>query len=336
MVINYAEFEEELIKSLKENDLYKSYYSTDLSEDVNIESTLSMFNSSHVIDCDEKGLFFFNEKGDKQYCPEAVLGVPNKGKWLSAKLPTVGFDIDQNGSVRKADEAEAFFCAIQVAHILKDEIFISEFRELAVNYDFKEWVSKKEDGKSWRELLNEWQNLQSIVINIIISAAKYKISEEKKSSEKYLRESLLDSDLAELRELESNVRQVNFSYSQGVLSATNVKTLSKISRLKAIDERDEKISELIKKSPAGNLYRATTLTTEYINPVEKKKILLIVNKEIDELLSEEKFSHLKKDRSILLSRFLKKALKIKKNILRQHEIEKYIKDPNSYVLPPKL
>jgi hypothetical protein len=38
-----------------------------------------------------------------------LTSVSEKGEWLSDKIPYVDFDIDQNGNVRKAEEAEALF-----------------------------------------------------------------------------------------------------------------------------------------------------------------------------------------------------------------------------------
>lgn len=54
---------------------------------------------------------------------------PEKGKWLSDCLPSIGFDIDQNGNVRKVDQAEALYGTIQIAHIIKDDVFRNEITD---------------------------------------------------------------------------------------------------------------------------------------------------------------------------------------------------------------
>lgn len=94
------------------------------------------------------------------------------------------------------------------------------------------------------------------MINIVVSASKYKISSEKKDIEKFLKDGLQDSEAAELRNLESYIRSINFNYSEGVLSPESVKKLSKIERLQRIDSRDDKISSKINNSSVGILYRA--------------------------------------------------------------------------------
>lgn len=92
--------------------------------------------------------------------------VSDKGMWLSDQLPTIEFDINQNGNVRKADEAEALFCAIVVSQILKEKEFKEEITTLAKNYDFKEMKEIGLGSNSFRSILSSWQDLQSEVINI--------------------------------------------------------------------------------------------------------------------------------------------------------------------------
>lgn len=142
---------------------------------------------------------------------------------------------------------------------------------------------------SFRSILSDWQDLQSEIINIIVSACKYKISDFKKDVEKFLRDGILESEAVELRALESKIRAINFDYSEGKLSPANGKKLNKIERLRLIDERDNKISSLIVDSSAGTLYRVINLSSEYISPIKKKKISLWVQKEVDALLSTEQY-----------------------------------------------
>jgi arsenate reductase-like glutaredoxin family protein len=75
---------------------------------------------------------------------------------LSQKLPTIAFDIDQSGNVRKADEAEAMYISIQVAHILKEKSFKEELQRIAKEYDFGNIKSLANDQIGFRELLKDW------------------------------------------------------------------------------------------------------------------------------------------------------------------------------------
>jgi len=89
----------------------------------------------------------------------------------------VGFGIDQSGNVRKANEAEALYCCTIVSHIIKEESFKSDLDAVAVSYDFNDMKPFSDNLKSFRELLNEWQALQSVIINIIVSASKFRLSD---------------------------------------------------------------------------------------------------------------------------------------------------------------
>lgn len=68
-----------------------------------ISFIIKTFEFPSKLGFDDKGLFYFDDAGDKFYCPEIRTSISDKGDWLSDKLPPIGFDIDQNGNVRKAN-----------------------------------------------------------------------------------------------------------------------------------------------------------------------------------------------------------------------------------------
>jgi len=129
-----------------------------------------------------ESLYFFDGNGDKQYCPEMKTSISDRGEWLSDKLSSIGLNISQSGNVRKADEAEAMYIAIQVAYIIKEESFRSELEKVAKEYDFDNIKTRSDSNLGFRGLLKNWQSVQSVIINIIVSAAKFKISSEKKDN----------------------------------------------------------------------------------------------------------------------------------------------------------
>jgi len=137
-----------------------------------ISFIIQIFENPSKLDFDSDGLFFFNDDGDKIYCPEILTSISEKGEWLSDKLPSIGFDIDQNGNVRKASEAEALYCCTIVSHIIKEESFKNDLNTVANSYNFHDMKPLDINFKSFRDLLIEWQSLQSVIINIIISASK--------------------------------------------------------------------------------------------------------------------------------------------------------------------
>lgn len=336
MTFNFQDFEERIVKALQNSGLIEKFSLQEYQKTADLAHIIEIFERPSKISFDEEGLFYFDQNGDKIYCPMMKTSISERGDWLSQKLPEVGFDIDQNGNVRKADESEALYCCIQVAYILKEHEFKKELTEIAKQYDFIEMKSNSEKGMTFRELLNDWQSLQSVTLNVIVSAAKFKISDNKKDSEKFLKDGIPESAAGELRDLESRIRGINFRYSEGDLSPKEVKKLTKIERLKKINERDDEIAKEITKTSIGKLYKAANLSSEYISPVKKKKINLWVQKEVDGLICKPEFSHLKEDRATLIAKYVRRAYKFEKNSIRRIYIEKYIESPENFKMPSKL
>jgi hypothetical protein len=75
-------------------------------------------------------------------------------------IPNVPFDIDQNGNVRRADEAEALFCAINLSWIITDEVFRDEVLEIAKKYDFKSMRHFENENISFRGLTVSYFNIR--------------------------------------------------------------------------------------------------------------------------------------------------------------------------------
>lgn len=337
MDINYADFEDKIVKKLKESQLFDHFPKSPILESPDLSIIIKAFEIPSLIHFDDQGLFFFDEDETKIYCPEMLTSISEKGEWLSDKLPYVDFDIDQNGNVRKAEEAESLYCAIIVANCIQDNYFKEEIISIANGYDFANMKPIDDKSNNFKELLNEWQSLQSVTVNVLISAAKYRISDVKKDIEKFLRDGISDIQAAELRELERIINSINDEYSKGVLSPDSVKLLTKSERLQQIDKRDNEISAAKKKSKAGILYELLKLSSEYISPVKKKKISLWVRFEVDKLLEENpSFTNLREERSQIISRFQKRAIKMEKNSVRKSQIEKYINQGENFKFPAKM
>jgi len=337
MTFDYIEFENGIIEKLKQSNLIERFSENELHQTPDIGVIIKAFDEPSLIEFDDDGLFFYDENNNKIYCPKMLTSISDRGEWLSDKIPFVEFDIDQNGNVRKADEAEALFCCICVSNILKEKSMKEEVLDLSKNYDFENMKPISIGSLTFRMLLNEWQGLQSVVINILIAACKYRIQDVKKDIEKFLKDGLSSTQAAELREIESKVRSINFKFSEGKLSPDNVKTLTKIERLKLIDERDDEITSVIKSSKYGTLYKLTRLSSEYISPVKKKRIFNWVRKEVDNLLSNMKDNeNVIAERSQLISRLSRRAIRFEKNSIRRLNIEKFIADKENFKFPSKL
>lgn len=333
----FNDFEDNIIENLKKSELIERFSEREFKNSPSLNIIIDAFETASIISFDDQGLFFFDKNNEKIYCPELNTSISEKGEWLSDKLPLITFDIDQNGNVRKADEAEALYCCICVANILKEKSFKLEVDDIVKSYDFSAMKSNDDDSQTFRNLLISWQDLQSVIINILISACKFRISDVKKDIEKFLRDGISDLEAAELREMDSKIRAINFNFSENELSPIRIKDLSKIEKLTLINKRDQLISEIIKVSRSGTLYRLLQLSSEYISPIKKKKIFLWVRSEVDkkieELSTSEDFSA---ERTQIISRLQRRSIKFEKNSVRKLNIEKYLKDKENFKFPSKL
>lgn len=330
-----SKIEKLIIEKLQSSGLIERFSLNEFSVTPNINILIELMNKPQVIYSDECGIFYNDENGEKVYCPEFRVSIEEKGEWISDHLPSPGFDIYQNGNVRKAKEAEALYCTIIIANTMKGDLFKEELSGVFASYDFENMLPHDDSGKTFQEVLNSWVSYNSIIVNILISASKYRMSDTKKDIMRYLKDGISESLSIELRDLEIRVKHVNSKYSEGELSPNSIKQKTKIERLQAITSRDEEITKLVMESNAGLLYRILRLSSEYIPPERKKAIENLVIKEVNDLIDNEKFKNLKNEKFLIISKIIKNAINFEKILIRKNNVSKYIQDPISYKLPSK-
>lgn len=96
-------------------------------------------------------------------------------------MPLPGFDLDQSGNVRKADEAEALYIAMQIAQFYKEDVFINKIKSISKNYNYKDMIPLP-GYRNYRTLINDWiAEFPSNNMKILISACRFKINDRKKN-----------------------------------------------------------------------------------------------------------------------------------------------------------
>jgi hypothetical protein len=80
MTINFNEFEERLVSALRDSGLIERFSFSEISRTPDLSIIIKQFESCSPIDFDEEGLFFLDEKGDKQYCPKMKTSISEKGE----------------------------------------------------------------------------------------------------------------------------------------------------------------------------------------------------------------------------------------------------------------
>lgn len=335
MVTNDS-IETKMNKLLAESKIVKHIMMNDVLDDLDSASLLKLLSSPYKIFVTDSGLYYEDENNSVIACPNFGVDISENGKWLSEIIPACPFDIEQGGNIRKSEEAESAYCCAIVCIVLKDEDFSNELKELCLDYNFSEFDSRGSNG-SFKSLLDSWLDLQSISINISVSAAKYRISNLKKDTEMFLRDGIPLDEVIGLRELATKIRNINRDYSQGVLSPENVKMLTKIDTLKLLDERSNKVNDLIKNSKHCTLYKLENLSSEYISPSTKKKLIKLARKGIESLCNDPQISGLSIfDKDALFNNWKRRFFKKEKISIRKVKILEYLNDRENFVFPVKL
>lgn len=334
--VSPVNFEEFMKKSLKDSGIVKHVVMGDALDDITMSTIKHLLTEPRRIEYNRNGLLYKNLDGDDVQCPNFGFNISADGKWLSDKIPSITFDVDQNGNIRKAEEAQAAYCCAIVILVLNDDSFLNEFNDTLKGYDFTKMIPK--DGcMTFSVLLESWQNYQSTIINVCVSAAKYKISDLKKDSEKFLKDSIPEDQCAELRNLSDLVKSINRQYSTGVLSPENVKQLKKKEVLEQIDLRSAAINDAVDRSSVGTLYKITGLSTEYLDPLIKKKIDTLAEIKVNELFKHDpNLIVILGDRRELVIKWKRRYAKLARLSKRKVEIELLTSDPVNYTLPSKL
>ena len=226
--------------------------------------------------------------------------------------------------------------------VLKDDALKNELITTIKNYNFSE-MDGRDGFLNFKNLIDSWLDLQSVIINVAVSAAKSSVSDLKKDTEKFLRDGIPQDAVLELRELATSIKNINRRYSTGVLSPEKVIKLNKIEVLQYLNEKNLEINRLISNSDVKILYKLEHLSSEYINPyinpITKKKLINInlARQGVDSFFNESNTaSNVSIDKSILFDKWKRKFIKLEKNSLRKYYINKYLQDPINFVFPVKL
>lgn len=329
-------FEMKMLEELKKSSIIEHVVMGDVLDPFERGTIMNLLSQPCEILIEDGKLCAKDDEGQLIECPNYSFNLHADGKWLSNSVPPVPFDVDQNGNIRKGEEAEAAYCCIIVTLVLKDSVFSKELDEVINDYDFRE-MDGNIKGNNFKKLLSSWLDLQSSLVNVSVSAAKYNISNLKKDSQKFLRDGISEEAQAGLRNLFDKIKDINRRYSTGILSPNNVKNLNKIEILTQLQLKQTEISDLITQSEVGTLYKILNLSSEYVSPIVKKRLFNKVNSEVAKVFEETpELEIVIGDRKILHDRWKRRYIRLAKISLRKIEVEKYLKEPSSYQLPSKL
>lgn len=335
-MVSLQEFENSMFEELKERGHIEHIMMSDVLDDFTSQTIKSLLHNPIKIIYNDEGITFEDDNGDFIVCPEYGINIADNAFWLSSKIPSINYDVDQGGNLRRGEEAEAGYCCSIVSLVLGDCEFTKELEDVIHNYNFNTFDSK-DDSFTFKQLLTSWQDLQSISVNICISAAKYNISNIKKDTEKFLRDGIPNDLAIELRNLEAKVKDINRSYSTGVLSPIRVQNLTKIQILSELEAKNVEIQKAIKESNSGTLFQIFSLSSEYISPIKKKRLFRLASDKIEEVYAANIDSGLiVGEKRVIIDRWKRRFIKLERSSIRKREVIKFLNNQVDYCLPVKL
>jgi len=285
----------------------------------------------------DDGSLQYDNEGKWEEVPSMKDGIENVSIFLADRIPGFTFKTSEEFTDFKNSEIENIYICSLLAGILGED-FEEQFKEVVENYSFIDVEEGVDNCTSFTQLLGEWQEFQSKTIQAIISACRQNIS-EKKEEYSSLNLSLLDrEERLKLESLKIEVTNYFNNYKRDHLKEENIKSLKKHEIFKLYDDRDTHIKDLIINSPeyksVKTLYFIDKLNSEDINVFKKKKISNIAKSKAVELFSERKVSE-----NIFreyVNKFNRKGLKVYLRRWKNQELEKYLSNRESYLLPKKV
>jgi len=103
----------------------------------------------------------------------------------------------------------------------------------------------------------------------------------------------------ELRNLNTLISGINREYSREPLDPEKVKDLTEIEILTILDKRKTEIDKILEKSEAKVLYELFHLTSEYVDPIVKKKLDNSVAYKVEELYASIESTYLQEKAAII-------------------------------------
>jgi hypothetical protein len=211
------------------------------------ERIKKILESSYELFYDESSdvLKYVDENGAEHIAPDLSDGITESSEWLCDKLPLPPFDFDQDGNLRKIDEVRASYTLICIAIIIKS--FKDEIFEMFSKYDYKTFSFDGSDvsDESLCDYLNSFMNLNSLRINVIVSAASIQISRTIEKKDVYWKSTLTLEEITEFGRISRDVKNIILNYERDrKLNPSQISTLTRVEKLLTIEKRDLEIESV--------------------------------------------------------------------------------------------
>lgn len=281
------------------------------------------------------------EEADIHFEIDIESGFSSSDELISDKLLSIAAIFPNAARTKLSEEMISFYCTF-VTSVALGDVYFERFKEVYVKYTDKTFTNDNDlECYTFRKLLDEYVKMDSKYINMIISACRFKLLQEKK---KVIGTSRLDVSVEEAINLERHKREIaeirqkfEKDYPKEVLDA--------MPRLEVKQKYAELNKEILEKNMSDpvmyQLLRLSKLTTstQCINPITRLKIERAA-KRYGDVYSEFKYGkdaklskmdRLEVDQEI--KRFRKVARRAELNRMLTIEVSKRKDDPANYTAP---
>lgn len=345
--LNEASASELLIKlhDLKLDDYY-NFEGNETLPSVTIEKIKLLLSEPKFFefDGDTGKLFSIDDDGVRDELHESFFKTfDSSNRWVSSRIPSIP-NVFSNSTVGElSQEMENFYICLVISAVFCSE-YKDEFLERCKHYDFPKWCGEFDDfglQMNFTSLYNEWFNIGTKKLKMVISACKFKISLEKNDAFTF-RTVDLPSDVASNLELIKNrVVRIRMNFEEGELSPMMRRKKSKLEIKLLNREMEEKIESVLHADEElYQLWRLFKISSEEMSPdvantirrncrqqaIEDKDKGLFLQFG-DEFSGSDLYAYSKR-----LERTMRKAWARK---FRSEQFELYKLDPKQYVAPVK-
>ena len=165
----------ELIIKLGRSNIIEYFFNSADKPHVDMSIMERLYEHVEKISVVNNCLCYKDSKNKVEQYPHINVNVSDAGFLFSSNITAPGFYIMQLGNIRKSEEAKSMYICAVISVIMKDHSFSYD-----LNHSMKSFISKKMISNKgvvpFSELIKTWQSFQSMIVNVIVSGYKYRIS----------------------------------------------------------------------------------------------------------------------------------------------------------------
>lgn len=337
----------QFLKNLKEEDLIKHYQFKEVikCELTSKDDVLKFIKENHPLTMSvQNGDLYYNVTEGVQ--PDELFDIDTSSSfsasnvWLYPRIINIELVCPNISSAKISNEMVGLYTCLVVSSVLGGE-FEEEFVANLETYDFKNWKQTDDDFLNFSKLSQEWVQMGSDTVKMIVASANFSISKNSKKKELPAQLSLPPDVASRFKQLQVQVSNIRYEFDEVKLSPSKRENLSKLEIKCLIAERDQAVEAAItSSSELHKIWKILSLNSNVIEPNMKRSFIRSSRKEapnvFKSLYGREVDKELDDDLLILKkiqNKLKKEAIRACLNKRFSLEIEKFLENRETYIPP---